>query len=306
MYILNELCLTQNRITEKTQETIIDCIWEYKPFDSIKWYRFSDDECHKLRQSLIVKSDEEFKHEVFLKVRGGTYSVSTMNFLRSGQGNDKENNLAWVRCRGSSILNFDCYSVWQVMFIKHTLSQSESSISSLKVFNIPTIHNSQFRVQKNAWYKCSHKTNVHLDKAMDYRRKHVTLELDFLSPDRLTFNLEKFSFSNENSTITGFIRWTPKLRSNNEQNKNKIEIIEDFSTSSNLNPTPLTTKHVKQVSQITDRRSSINEYSLDDDNDNDYLLQDIHNLDIDENDEDDQVDKVDTLYFYFFPQIYSP
>jgi hypothetical protein len=43
------------------------------------------------------------------------YIISTVQFLRSSQNPDGNNNLAWIRCRSLSILNFDCYSLWQMM-----------------------------------------------------------------------------------------------------------------------------------------------------------------------------------------------
>ncbi|CAF3319932.1 unnamed protein product [Rotaria socialis] len=81
---------------------IVDCVWEYKPFNDPQWYSFSSEESDVLQKSLIIEPDQQFKHEIRLTVRKGIYNVSMVQFLRSGK-NICENNLAWVRCRGSSI-----------------------------------------------------------------------------------------------------------------------------------------------------------------------------------------------------------
>jgi hypothetical protein len=137
---------------EERQEPMIDCIWEYKSFSETTWYPFSVAESGVLRKSLILKPDQTFKLDVHLKVRAGVYKVSVIQFLRHGKDFDPKRNLAWVRCRGSSLLNFDCYSIWQIMFVKHPLAIDSSP--SLKTFYIPNIHQSTFKIQINSWYSC--------------------------------------------------------------------------------------------------------------------------------------------------------
>ncbi|CAF0898682.1 unnamed protein product [Adineta steineri] len=273
--------LPETTILKEKKQEIVDCIWEYKPFEDEKWYPFSPSESNELHQSLIVKPNEKFKYEVFLRLRAAIYSVSTIQFLRSGKDDNRENNLAWVRCRGSSILNFDCYALWQIMFIKHTAVKSKSSLSSLKILNIPTIYDSQFNIELNAWYNCHADTNTQLDDAINYRKKSIELRLDFISDDQLIFNLETFAFSNQEGSIQGFIRWIPKLISNNERNKNKLKSLDNFSTLTNLDPIPLTTAHLKQLSHIKNLNSS-----SENDNDDDYSTQDIdeENYNLDQND----------------------
>ncbi|CAF1092781.1 unnamed protein product [Adineta steineri] len=273
--------LPETTILKEKKLEIVDCIWEYKPFEDEKWYPFSPSESNELHQSLIVKPNEKFKYEVFLRLRAAIYSVSTIQFLRSGKDDNRENNLAWVRCRGSSILNFDCYALWQIMFTKHTAVKSKSSLSSLKILNIPTIYDSQFNIELNAWYNCHADTNTQLDDAINYRKKSIELRLDFISDDQLIFNLETFAFSNQEGSIQGFIRWIPKLISNNERNKNKLKSLDNFSTLTNLDPIPLTTAHLKQLSHIKNLNSS-----SENDNDDDYSTQDIdeENYNLDQND----------------------
>ena len=111
-------------------------MWEYKPFQDPKWYRFSAHEATKMQKALLPS--EEFQKQVYLEVAKGLYSVSMIEFYRSGRHEqDPQKNMAWIRCRGSSILNFDCYSIWQIMLIKHPkVSSKEDAIPSLKIFNI--------------------------------------------------------------------------------------------------------------------------------------------------------------------------
>jgi len=295
-YSTNLDVLPNNIIMENTEERQVDCIWEYKPFDTDKWYPFSAVESDELQKSLIPNCDQQFKHEIFLRLRTTVYSVSTIQFLRSGRGVDKENNLAWVRCRGSSILNFDCYSLWQIMFIKHPLSQSNSS-PSLKIYNIPTIYNNQFKIQLNSWYNCNAKTNSQLDEAINYRKKIIHLDLDFLSDDPLIFDLQTFSFNNKQSTIQGFIRWIPKLISNNQQNKHIIKSIDNFSTLTNLDPIPLTTKHLQQFAQVTHTISSNDRDLIEDENENEDDYTSLNTFNSIEDDQ--QTDKVGFISSFF-------
>ncbi|CAF3353058.1 unnamed protein product [Rotaria sp. Silwood1] len=258
--------LPDKPILEETKQ-IVDCIWEYKPFDESEWHSFSSDESDLLQQSLIIEPDQQFKHEIRLTVNNSIYNVSMAQFLRSGKNLD-ENNLAWIRCRGSSILNFDCYSLWQIMFLTHPTVKSDS-MPSLKISNIPTVDDSTFEIELASWYNCDANTNSRFDYAMNYRQKILELSLDFISDKNLIFNFQKFSFTNKKNTITGFIRWIPKLVSNSEQDKNKIKNIDNFSAMTNLNPIPLTTKRLQQITNATDSSLSKDDEFLEDRNEND-------------------------------------
>jgi hypothetical protein len=286
-YSIKSKTLPENTISEEKRQDIVDCIWEYKPFQDNRWFPFSPIESPELHQSLIVKPGEEFKHEVFLRLRSTVYSVSVIQFLRSGKDVDRENNLAWIRCRGSSILNFDCYALWQMMFFKHSSVKSNTSTPTLKIYNIPTIYDSQFQIHLNAWYNCHANTNTQLDNAMNYRKKSIQLDLDFISDDELIFNLETFTFSNEDGSIQGCIRWIPKLISNNAKYKNKIKSIDNFSALANLDPIPLTTKYLKELSNIKNQN-----LSTEDDNEDGYFSQDISSTIDEESYDSDDTDKV--------------
>ncbi len=272
-YSNNLNILPDKPILEETKQ-IIDCIWEYKPFNDDRWFVFSIYESNELQKSLIITSDEKFQSEIRLKVSQGIYSVSTIQFLRSGKNEDKENNLAWIRCRGSSILNFDCYSLWQIMFLTHPKVKSKSS-PSLQIFQIPTIYDHTFEIQLNSWYTCDENTNFQLDHAMNYRRKLIHFKLDFISNEQITFNLQTFSFENNDKTIIGFLRWIPKIISNSEQDKNKIKSIDNFSTLTNLNPIPLTTKHLREITQTTESTLLADEEILEDQSTSVRLSKDI-------------------------------
>ncbi|CAF4401040.1 unnamed protein product [Rotaria socialis] len=258
--------LPDNAVSDEPIQ-IVDCVWEYKPFNDPQWYSFSSEESDVLQKSLIIEPDQQFKHEIRLTVRKGIYNVSMVQFLRSGK-NICENNLAWVRCRGSSILNFDCYSLWQIMFLKHPQAKS-NSVSSLKIFNISTVDDSTFEIELHSWYNCDANTNERFDFAMNYRQKVVALSLDFISDKSLTFNLQAFSFSNNKETITGFIRWIPKLISNNEEDRSKLKAIDNFSAMTNLNPIPLTKKYLQQIATATDINLTKDDELLEDRNGDD-------------------------------------
>ena len=263
---------------------IVDCVWEYKPFNNTNWSPFSSEESVVLQQSLIVPPGQQFKHEIHLTISDQINNFSTVQFLRSGQNSEEDNNLAWVRCRGSSILNFDCYSLWQIMFLKHPHAESNTS-SSLKIFNIPTVDDSTFQIQLHSWYNCDANTNSQFDHAMNYRQKLIQLNLDFISDKNLSFNLQTFSFVNKKDTITGFIRWIPKLISNNEQDKNKLKNIDNFASMANLNPIPLTTKRLEQITEESESTSTRDDESLEDGNEEDATSLAFSNS-LDEDDDD--------------------
>jgi hypothetical protein len=285
--------LPNTPILEENESRGIDCVWEYKPMADQKWFPFSDAESSDLQSSLILKPNQEFKREIHLKIRSGIYSVSMMNFLRSGKDLDATQKLAWVRCRGSSILNFDCYALWQIMFTTHPEATSDST---LDILNIPTIYDSTFKVHLNSWYYVDARTNNQLDKTMKYRRKFVVLDLPFAINDQLRFDLQTFSFISKEKTASGFIRWIPKMVSNNPRHKDKIISVDQYSTLSNMDPVPLTTSRLKQVSELTDNSLGGDEEELggniDDDGSSFESLASGNN--------DDMINASDKVFIFFF------
>jgi len=266
-------------ILEGNNQQIVDCVWEYKPFSDQRWFPFSDFESSELQKSLKVKPNQEFKREIYLKVRNGVYSVSMMKFLRSGKDLDNTQKLAWVRCRGSSILNFDCYSLWQIMFTLHPTGAADST---LQMLNIPTMYDSKFQIHLNSWYYCDPRTNNQLDQKMKYRRKYINLNIPFISSDILTFDLQTFTFFDKQKTITGFIRWIPKMISDNSRHKDKIISVDQYETLTNMVPIPLTTSRLKQVLEISDSIPIGDEEELGENiNDDDSSVETISVADID-------------------------
>jgi hypothetical protein len=167
--------------------------------------------------------------------------------------------MAWIRCRGSSILNFDCFSIWQMMLIEHhKINKKIGTISSFQIQHFPTMSDSRFKLQLNTWYRCDAKTSSVLDGAMNYRRKIISIDIPFVD-NHLTFNLQTFEFSNNGKTILGYIRWIPKLTSNTGNNDIHID---NYQPMANLQPIPWTTKRSKEVSHM--KRANTEE---DDDND---------------------------------------
>ena len=272
-YSSNTTKLPHKPILEEHDGCVFDCIWEYKPFADQRWFPFSGAEAAQLQQSMVVKPDQPFKREIHLKVPGGIYAVSLMEFLRSGKNNDQTQRLAWLRCRGSSIANFKSYALWQVMFRKYSSAKSDPST---KMLSIPSTYDSRFKLHLDSWYFCDAQTNSRLNETMKYRRKHVKLTIDYISKKDLLFDLQDFTFNDENQTIHGFIRWIPKMISNNPRNKGKIVAIDEFQTLADMDPIPLTVSRLKQVSGKKDRTPSDNEDDNSGDMDQDGLSLDTY------------------------------
>jgi hypothetical protein len=251
-YSSKSTTLPDQSILEESDKRKVDCFGEYKPCADPKWYQFSPHESEELQKSLQIIPDQEFKREIHLHVRSGIYSVSMMKFLRSGKEMDYTQKLAWVRCRGSSILNFDCCALWQIMFTTHPSGKSEST---LKMMNIPTIDDSRFAIHLHSWYFCGARINAQLDRTMNYRRKETNIQIPYINSDILTFNLETFSFTNRDKTVTGYIRWIPRMISNNPRHKDRIIDVDQYETLANIDPIPLTTARLKQVSGSIDTAS---------------------------------------------------
>lgn len=246
--------LPDTTIMDDNQRPKRDSMWEYKPFQDPKWYKFSAQEASLLQNSLVPTN--EFKQQVYLKVAKGLYSVSIIEFLRSGKlEQDPQKNMAWIRCRGSSILNFDCYCIWQVMLIQHDkISKDEDNTPSLKVQHFPVMFNSHFKLQLNNWYTCDDKTSSLLDNSMNYRRKIISIDVPNVGK-KLVFNLQTFEFSNDEKTILGYIRWIPKLISSTDSKDKKLVYVDNYQPMATVQPIPLTTKlraeilHIKSADQ---------------------------------------------------------
>ncbi|CAF3738304.1 unnamed protein product [Adineta steineri] len=220
---------------EGRTDLIVDCIWEYKPIAMEQWIAFPPDISDQLQQSLTKKP---FETELRLKTGRDRSHISIVKFLRFGPDPDKPNNSAWIRCRGSSLQNFHCYAQWQMMFIRHPTGTINPS-PSIEVLDMSTGDNIQF----NSWYTVDDQINLILETAMNYRRRYVNIVLKILENERITLNLETFSFTNEQNTIVGFLRWIPKLISN----MTDLSSVDNFELTNNSSVILHTTTCVKQA-----------------------------------------------------------
>ena len=238
---------------------IVDCVWEYKPFADNQWFKFSEWESSKLQDSLIVEPNKDFQREIHLKTARGIYGVLLMKFLRSGKNLDYGDRLAWIRCRGSSFLNFNCYPLWQILFTTHPETLAESTLDMIK---IPVSYDSKFQIRLNTWYFCNAQTSEQIDKAMKYRRKFSNIMVPLIHGEPLEFDLENFSFTDREKKINGFLRWIPKMVSNNSRNEDKIIDVDEYATLTNIEPIPLTVSRLKHVSELTNLISTEEEEEL--------------------------------------------
>jgi hypothetical protein len=233
-----------NKPISEEKRLVHDCQWEYKSLQGSQWLQFTNEESNELHNSLqnFTTLDIHFTSEESIS------NVSMIQFLQSS----KYSGTSWIRCRGSSILNFGIYSLWQMMLIEHSKSEKGTlSKPSLKILDIPTTFDSTFQIQLNSWYNCDVQTNARLDQQMNLRRKQQTIDnIEYIGRD-LIFDLQTFTFSNKEKTIYGFVRWLPKLISDTQLNQNKILHLDNFQTNiANLNPIPLATKHVEHLAKL--------------------------------------------------------
>lgn len=297
-YTKQEYVLCLKPIVEGKKQSMKDCIWEYKPFSSSKWSPVEPDASKELNESMIVEPGQQFKQEIYIIMSSTIYTISTFQFLRLGRDNDQNEDLAWIRCRGSSILNFDCYAIWQILLTKHPNSKSDSE-TYLEPIELSTTEDQTPETQLNTWYNCDAKTNSLLDQAMNNRRSHIKLCVDNLSDQALQFDLMTFSFNNKQNTILGFLRWIPKLVSNNGLNKHRIIHIDNFQTLTNLEPVPLTTKSLREVSQAS-HNNPIEQEPTDDANDEEYQSSNYSNADDDSYDNAENNERVNQHSYCFF------
>ncbi|CAF3293104.1 unnamed protein product, partial [Rotaria sp. Silwood2] len=259
-------------IIEGGQKLTDDCVWEYKPFQDSKWYSFSANETELLSKSLRIPPNEEFQLEICLRVPKGIYGVSTVKFLRSGRDLNFDQNLAWIRCRGSSILNFDCYSLWQIMI------DGNKSSSSMQPLDFPSLSNQDFALEEDTWYNCPEKINSQINKAINYRQKYLTLNFPFLS-DQLKVNLQAFTFTftKNSKTISGFLRWIPKIVSINEYATNKITYLDNFQPMTGSKPILLTSKHQKSIAMDDSNLENLGLHEMIDDVDDESTYSNHYN-----------------------------
>ncbi|CAF3032918.1 unnamed protein product [Rotaria sp. Silwood2] len=276
--------LPDRPIMDDDRRPIKDCMWEYKPFQDPRWYPFRAAEATILHNTLLPS--EEFQQQVYLKSRRGLYSVSIIEFVRSGRHEqDPKRNMAWVRCRGSSVLNFDCFSIWQIMLIKHSNVKADTdNIPSLKIQHFPVMFSSVFKLQLNNWYSCDHQTSSLLDNAMNYRQKIISIDIPYVD-NNLTFNLETFELVNNDMTIHGYIRWIPKLISSTEDQDKNLVYVDNYQPMASIQPIPLTTKRLKEVLQMNSTdQDELNEIeNQDDEDENEIQLAALYEI---ENDDD--------------------
>ncbi|CAM2721829.1 unnamed protein product [Rotaria socialis] len=206
--ILNylDLNLPQSTIFDNN-EMKLNSIWEYKTINGNQWILFDNNQSNRLRNALISIENEEFN----MNINNYLYSISLMKFLSSQISNSSINEYLWIRCRGSSIENFHIYSTWQIMFNEYLSIKINKSIS-LEVLNIDHTN-----IKLNHWYQLSHFINQQIDNGINYRRKYLYIDIDSIDNQLFLFNLEEFSFSNNDQTINGFIRWIPEFLLKNDQ-----------------------------------------------------------------------------------------
>ncbi|UJR11706.1 hypothetical protein I4U23_015887 [Adineta vaga] len=214
---------------------ITDCIWEYKPIAMEQWISFPSDISNQLQGSLI---NEPFEQQIRLKAGRDRFYVSMTRFLRLGPDPDQAENSAWIRCRGSSLLNFRCYAQWQIMFTRHPTGTINPS-PCIEILDMTSGDNIQF----NSWYTVDDQINLILETAMNYRRRYVNVCLGILEGEQITFDLETFSFVDKQNTIEGFLRWIPKLISD----MTDLSPIDNFELTNDSGVLLLTTARIKQA-----------------------------------------------------------
>lgn len=251
------------------KEEIIDlkspynCVWEHKPLHQKSWIHFSRAEFDQLSDSLVDSSKLKFDITLDMSMEGQMYNISMMKFLKSGNKIHTNENQAWIRCRGSSYLNFNIVPIWQIMLIKHPSDIDEKhSIAELNILGISSIFDAHnFKYQLNSWYYCDGSLSQVIDEAMDRRIRQISIKAMFLE-DSITVNLETFSFANETSTIEGFIRWLPKFVTVDSKTK-RITPVDNFQAITlHTFPVVLTTAILKEA---TDARQSRETTIIDDD-----------------------------------------
>ncbi|CAF3438093.1 unnamed protein product [Rotaria sp. Silwood1] len=238
--------IPQSTILE-SNELIFDSIWEYKSIYSDQWILFDDYQSNQMQQSFSSQINKKhFNKDLVMNIDNHLYNISLIQFLCTQTSNSSNDEHLWIRCRGSSIENFNFYSKWQIMFNRHVSIKPNKSVS-LEVFHIKNNSNDHIQIKLNHWYYLNDNINQQLDNTSNYRRKYLYIYLTFINNDLFQFNLKTFSFSNNDNTIQGFIRWIPTFISNDNPT-----IIDNFQPLTNLNILPLFRAYSREPSSTND------------------------------------------------------
>ncbi|CAF1054960.1 unnamed protein product [Didymodactylos carnosus] len=189
-----------------------DCIWEYRAIDfnannDPPWHPFPPQESSELLRHLYCTS--RMNISFYLTSPLGLYYIDLEKLLciRVSVVDTNYPNTAWIRCRGSSILNCNCYCVWQILLLKHDeIDSREQMMPSLEFEQLPRIFQKERNLRLNSWYYCDAKTNSVLDTSMNDRRESISISVPFTGKD-LIFDLFDFTFYNTSFSICGYIRW---------------------------------------------------------------------------------------------------
>jgi hypothetical protein len=231
-YLICSYSHSTNILPESTVEDDHHCksdsIWEYKSINSNQWIQFQS---NQLEQSLTYQTNHNYNQTLTIQIDNQTYDLSIITFLALNKSNNEH---SWIRCRGSSIENYNFYSKWQIMFDQHPSIKSFKS-PSLDIFYLDDNIDHQIPIELNHWYYSNDSINKQLNNATNYRRKYFSISIPQITNQHLIeFNLQTFSFTNSNKTITGFIRWIPIIISNKNNN-----IIDNFTFLTNEHLIPL-------------------------------------------------------------------
>ncbi|CAM4823261.1 unnamed protein product [Rotaria magnacalcarata] len=232
-----------------------NCIWEYKLVKGFEWEEFTMTEHNTLSMSLMPnKGDQSFNSTIHLSSGQSTYTINLLTFYRGSKNQEPQpaakDSAAWIRCRGSSIANFDIHCIWQLMFVKCETSNSSATTKtlppppSLDAVTIPSVYDSKFQLKLNSWYTCDSELNALLDQSMNNRRRYVDINHIYIGQIRC--NLFSFTFTDDAKTILGFVRWIPKFIVNTLHNQTFIKELDNFQAGNQSNPIPLTTKRLEQ------------------------------------------------------------
>ena len=277
-----------------------DCIWEYKPVKGFEWAEFTVSEHNMVSATLMSGSNSQcFNTTTYLSVRQGTYSVNLLTFLRGSKNQEpnpsNQDSLAWIRCRGSSIANFDIHCVWQFMFVKYDAKQqSQTEAPSLDSKTFPSLYDSKFEIKLNSWYTCDSKRNALLDDTMNYRRRYVDINCNFdineSENKTVKCNLYTFTFTNNDRKILGFIRWIPKLIANTPSDQHTIRVLDNFKMIHSFNPIPLATKRLEQLTGSKSATGPNTDTVEEDSSDSTELMTDFSANETETDDGDDDTD----------------
>ncbi|CAF4584767.1 unnamed protein product [Rotaria sp. Silwood2] len=155
-----------------------NCVWEYKPVKGFEWEECTMSEHMCLSTSLVPKKDDQpFNSTIYLGSQQSTFPVNLLTFYRGNKNQEpnpsSKDSAAWIRCRGSSIANFDIHCLWQLMFVKYETSKNPTTTNksppppSLDAITIPSVYDSKFQIKLNSWYTCDSELNDLFDQTMN-------------------------------------------------------------------------------------------------------------------------------------------